>query len=148
MELAWIATSDQSLLYERTGLSVDKREVLKRSREGMPYSMEEIIRDSYVPEFTGFQSQNTYLESDLEKVLLDHLQNFLCADYKKSRVQYATAGMDQNLFVSRYLISLPKPEELQELLEKDRTFLMQPTAEGEDMIHKYVLGVPCTRRDA
>jgi hypothetical protein len=91
----------------------------------MPYSMEEIIWDSYVPEFTGFQSQNTYLESDLEKVLLDHLQNFLCVDHKKSRVQYVTAGMDQNLFVSRYLISLPKPEELQELLERDRAFLAQ-----------------------
>ena len=31
----------------------------------------------------------------------------------------ATAGLDQQRFVSRYLVSLPKPEELHALIEND-----------------------------
>lgn len=47
----------------------------------------------------------------------------LCTDRKSARVEYATAGMDQTLFVSRYLVNLPKPEDLERLLEQDRAFL-------------------------
>ena len=43
----------------------------------------------------------------------------LCTDKKETRVNYATAGLDQQLFVSRYLVALPKPEELQALIEND-----------------------------
>ena len=38
----------------------------------------------------------------------------------KTKVEYATAGMDHQLFVSRYLVALPKPEQLQKLIERDR----------------------------
>ncbi len=44
----------------------------------------------------------------------------LCTDKKDTRVDYATAGLDHDLFVSRYLVALPKPEELQHLIETDR----------------------------
>jgi methylaspartate ammonia-lyase len=44
----------------------------------------------------------------------------LCADRDSTKVQYATAGLDQQLFVSRYLVALPKPEELQALIERDQ----------------------------
>jgi predicted nuclease of restriction endonuclease-like (RecB) superfamily len=43
----------------------------------------------------------------------------LCTDKKETRVSYATAGLDQQLFVSRYLVALPKPEELQALIDAD-----------------------------
>lgn len=43
----------------------------------------------------------------------------LCTDKNQTRVSYATAGLDQQLFVSRYLVALPKPEELQALIERD-----------------------------
>lgn len=43
----------------------------------------------------------------------------LCTDKKETRVSYATAGLDQQLFVSRYLVALPKPEELQALIDTD-----------------------------
>ena len=43
----------------------------------------------------------------------------LCTDKKETRVSYATAGMDEKLFVSRYLIALPRPEELQALIDED-----------------------------
>lgn len=44
----------------------------------------------------------------------------LCSDKEKTEVEYATAGMDNNLFVSRYLVALPSPEQLRTLVEKDR----------------------------
>jgi predicted nuclease of restriction endonuclease-like (RecB) superfamily len=64
-----------SLLFERTGLSTDKRAVIDRAREQaaeMPRSITDLIRDPYVLEFTGLAEQPRYLESDLETALLDH----------------------------------------------------------------------------
>jgi predicted nuclease of restriction endonuclease-like (RecB) superfamily len=200
-----------SLLYERTGLSTDKAFVISHAREQSSrgdttssVTMADIIRDPYVLEFTGLPERTHYLESDLEKALLDHLQQFLlelgtgfcfearqrritlddehdhidlvfyhrilrchllidlkvrafqhgdagqmnyylnwwkdnvtaegdiapvglilCSDKRQAKVEYATAGMDQNLFVSRYLLTLPQPEALQHLLEQDRAHLEQ-----------------------
>jgi len=34
-------------------------------------------------------------------------------------VEYATAGMDNQLFVSKYLVELPKKEELEEFIQKE-----------------------------
>jgi len=44
----------------------------------------------------------------------------LCSDKDQTKVEYATAGLDQQLFVSRYLVALPRPEQLQRLIEGDR----------------------------
>ena len=44
----------------------------------------------------------------------------LCSDRRQTTVEFATAGMDNKLFVSRYLVALPKPEQLQALIEADR----------------------------
>jgi predicted nuclease of restriction endonuclease-like (RecB) superfamily len=191
-----------SLLYERTGLSTDKAAVIDRAREQTteaPSAIADLIRDPYVLEFTGLAEKSHYLESDLEKALLDHLQTFLlelgtgfcfearqkritvgsehdyldlvfyhrvlrchllidlktrafrhgdagqmnfylnywkaevmtekdqppvglllCAGKDQTKVEYATAGLDQKLFVSRYLVALPGIEELQRLIETDR----------------------------
>lgn len=49
----------------------------------------------------------------------------LCTDKKQTRVDYATAGLDQQLFVSRYLVALPKPEELQALIDTDTAAWLQ-----------------------
>jgi predicted nuclease of restriction endonuclease-like (RecB) superfamily len=196
-----------SLLYERTGLSTDKEAVLAHAHQQAaetPRSIAEIIRDPYVLEFTGLPERPLYLEKDLEKALLDHLQSFLlelgtgfcfetrqkritvgnehdyidlvfyhrilrchllidlkirpfqhgdagqmnyylnywkdqvmqpgdeppvglilCTDKKQARVDYATAGMDQQLFVSRYLTRLPSPEALQQLIERDTAVWQQ-----------------------
>lgn len=43
----------------------------------------------------------------------------LCTDKNQTRVDYATAGLDQQLFVSRYLHLLPSAETLQRLIEQD-----------------------------
>ena len=51
----------------------------------------------------------------------------LCSDKDTTKVEYAIAGMDQKLFVSRYLVALPKPEALRKLLEADRSHLSAAT---------------------
>lgn len=191
-----------SLLFERTGLSTDKQAVIDHARAqaaATPALIADLIRDPYVLEFTGLAERPHYLESDLEKALLDHLQAFLlelgagfcfearqkritvgnehdyldlvfyhrilrchllidlktrafehgdagqmnfylnfwkaemmqpgdqppvglllCTDKDQTKVEYATGGLDHQLFVSRYLVALPKPEELQHLIETDR----------------------------
>ena len=42
----------------------------------------------------------------------------LCTDRDSTLVEYALAGMDNNLFVSKYLLELPSKEEMQAFLEK------------------------------
>lgn len=42
----------------------------------------------------------------------------LCTDKNHALVEYALAGMDNNLFVSRYMLELPKKEEMQAFIEK------------------------------
>lgn len=49
----------------------------------------------------------------------------LCTDKDQTKVEYATAGLDHQLFVSRYLVALPKPEQLQQLIETDRAVWAQ-----------------------
>jgi hypothetical protein len=44
----------------------------------------------------------------------------LCTDKDQTKVEYATGGLDHQLFVSRYLVALPKPEQLEQLIEADR----------------------------
>jgi predicted nuclease of restriction endonuclease-like (RecB) superfamily len=200
-----------SLLYERTGLSTNKKAVTQRARtQEPPQTIEDVLRDPYILEFTGLAERTEYSELDLETVLLDHLQKFLlelgrgfcfearqfritegrrhhhidlvfyhrllrchvlidlkirpfkpadagqmnfyvnwfkarmmedgdqppvgillCSDSDGTAVEFATAGMDQKLFVSRYLVALPSAEKLRTFLEADRErieSLMPPPA--------------------
>lgn len=193
----------ESLLYERTGLSTNKKAVIERARKQArsagPESIAEIMRDPYVLEFAGLAERHEYSEEELETELLNHLQRFLlelgkgfcfegrqfrmtsgrkhhrvdlvfyhrvlrchvlldlktrafkpedagqmnfyvnwfkanmmqkgdnppvgillCTDKDGTDVEFATAGMDQKLFVSRYLTALPSAEELEALIEADR----------------------------
>ncbi len=196
----------ESLLYERTGLSSNKKAVIERSRtqsdKAPKESIDDLIRDPYVLEFAGLKEQVEYSESDLESALLDHLQKFLlelgtgfcfearqfritinnkhnrvdlvfynrrlrchllielkvrafrhtdagqmnfylnwfkanmvdkednppvgillCSGKDHTEVEFATAGMDNKLFVSRYLTALPSIEQLKTLIEADRALL-------------------------
>ena len=40
----------------------------------------------------------------------------LCTDYGETTVQYATEGLSQNLFVSKYRLQLPTEEEIRNYL--------------------------------
>ncbi len=44
----------------------------------------------------------------------------LCSDKDQTKVEFATAGMDNRLFVARYLVALPSAEQLRRFLETDR----------------------------
>jgi predicted nuclease of restriction endonuclease-like (RecB) superfamily len=189
-----------SLLYERTGLSTNKKAVVDRARkQEPPETIAEMLRDPYILEFTGLSERPEYSENDMESALLDHLQRFLlelgrgfcfearqfrmtegrkhhrvdlvfyhrilrchvlidlkirgfkpedagqmnfyvnwfkanmahegdnppvgillCSDKDGTEVEFATAGMDRKLFVSRYLVALPSAEKLRSFLEADR----------------------------
>lgn len=67
-----------SLLFERVGLSRDKEGVLELAKDGELISTpEELVRDPYVFEFLGLKKEGLYAETDLERALIDHLQEFL-----------------------------------------------------------------------
>jgi len=67
-----------SLLYERTGLSTDKKglilDINNRAESSKP---EGIMRDPYVFEFVGLEPKEKFAESNLEEALISHLQVFL-----------------------------------------------------------------------
>jgi hypothetical protein len=44
----------------------------------------------------------------------------LCCDRDSAKVEFATAGLDNKLFVSRYLVALPSAEQLRHFIEADR----------------------------
>ena len=55
----------------------------------------------------------------------------LCADKDAEEVHYATAGLDQAIFVSRYLVALPSEEQLTGWLREERV-LLQRHERGEE----------------
>ncbi len=66
---------------------------------------------------------NTYLNYFKEEICEpeDNLPVgiLLVAEKDNTLVKYATAGMDENLFVQQYMLKLPKAEVLQKYLEKE-----------------------------
>lgn len=49
----------------------------------------------------------------------------LCTDKNHALVEYALAGMDNNLFVSKYLLELPRKEDMQVFIEEQTRELVQ-----------------------
>jgi predicted nuclease of restriction endonuclease-like (RecB) superfamily len=67
-----------SLLYERIALSSDKQKVRELSAKGHQIQRsEDLIKDPYVLEFLGIEENKAYQEKDLEKALIDRLQDFM-----------------------------------------------------------------------
>ena len=65
-------------LYERLLLSSNKEAVLAMARnERLPELPQEIIKDPMILEFLGLERKPYYYEKDLEKALIEHLQQFL-----------------------------------------------------------------------
>src|SRR5262249_23684349 len=44
----------------------------------------------------------------------------LCTDKRSTHVQYATSGLSNQIFVSRYLVALPSEEQLRAFLREER----------------------------
>jgi len=65
---------------------------------------------------------NTYVSWYRENVMTEGdnppVGILLCTHKNQALVEYALAGMDNNLFVSRYLLKLPKKDEMQDFIEE------------------------------
>lgn len=67
-----------SLLYERLVLSANKNKILELSKEGQSLRKgKDLVKDPFVLEFLDIKENTDYLESDLEKNILEHLKEFL-----------------------------------------------------------------------
>ena len=65
-------------LYDRYLISPDKQEIMKLSENNkLEKTPEELLKTPYIFEFAGLKENKNYLETDLEKALLNHLTEFL-----------------------------------------------------------------------
>lgn len=188
-----------SLYYERLGLSIDKKELVKLTKEKAEIQSKPLdIRDPYIFEFLGLTPKEVMSESHLEEQLISKIEEFLlelghgfcfearqkriliggehffvdlvfynrilkchvlvelklekfthenigqlntyvnwykknimmegdnppvgillCTDKNHALAEYALAGMDNNLFVSKYMLELPKKEDMQKIIEEE-----------------------------
>ena len=187
-----------TLLFERTGLSTDKKGIISKIKDQKPFEPKDIIRNPYFLEFIGLEEKTQYSETDLESAIISHLQTFLtelgrgfcfesrqkritfgnthyridlvfyhrilkchvlidlklgkfdhadsgqmlmylnyfrknemtegdnppigiilCADKDDSLVEYATAGLENELFISKYMLQLPDKQILLNFITKE-----------------------------
>ncbi len=67
-----------SLLYERLTLSADKEKILELAEKGQVLKTnKDLVKDPFVLEFLDIKENTGYLESDLEKNIIEHLKEFL-----------------------------------------------------------------------
>ena len=65
-------------LYDRYLISPNKNLIMKEAKKGLLEKQpEELLKSPYIFEFAGLKENKNYLESDLEKSLLNHLTEFL-----------------------------------------------------------------------
>lgn len=80
----------------------------------------ELKVDEFTHEHLG--QLNTYVSWFKKNVMLEGdnppVGILLCTQKDHALVEYALAGMDNNLFVSKYLLELPKKEEMQKFIEE------------------------------
>ena len=63
---------------------------------------------------------NYYKENESQKGDNPPIGIILCAGKQESLVKYATMGLSQKVFVSKYLINLPRETEFQKIIEEQR----------------------------
>ena len=57
--------------------------------------------------------ENVMIEGDNPPIAI-----LLCTEKDRTLVKYALAGMDDNLFVSKYQLELPKKEDMERFIEE------------------------------
>lgn len=62
---------------------------------------------------------NYYKENEFTNSDNDPIGIILCSGKNEALVKYATMGLPQQVFVSKYLINLPSEEELQKIIEEE-----------------------------
>lgn len=84
-----------TLLFERTGLSTDKKTVIAKAKGKTESSATDIIKNPYLLEFLGLEEKPEYSEDILEKAIIDNLQVFLtelgrgfCFESRQKRITF------------------------------------------------------------
>lgn len=84
-----------TMLYERTGLSKNKKELLENFSKDQQQKAEDVLRNPYVLEFMGLEEKPSYTESDIETAIINHLQSFLtelgrgfCFEARQKRISF------------------------------------------------------------
>lgn len=84
-----------TLLFERTGLSTDKKAVLEKAKGERPLAPADLIKNPVLLEFLGLQEKSEYSESELEQAIITHLQQFLmemgrgfCFETRQKRISF------------------------------------------------------------
>lgn len=192
-----------SMLFERTGISKNKRAVLEENRNADMLQPETFFRNPYILDFLGLKEENFFIENDLEEAIINHLQKFLlemgrgfcfearqkritfdnkhyridmvfyhrilkchvlidlklgefshadagqmnvylnyykdnevekgdnapigiilCAGKNDTLVKYATSGMEQQIFVSKYMVNLPSEIDLKRIIAEEQRRLL------------------------
>jgi predicted nuclease of restriction endonuclease-like (RecB) superfamily len=82
-------------LYLRTGLSTNKEAVIAKFKNLKPAQPADVIRDPYFLEFLGLEEKTEYSETELEELILNHLQQFLvelgtgfCFEARQKRITF------------------------------------------------------------
>jgi predicted nuclease of restriction endonuclease-like (RecB) superfamily len=83
-----------TLLYERTGLSRDKKALVAGFSSKETKAID-IVKNPYLLEFIGLEEKHSYSESDLENAIINHLQDFLselgrgfCFESRQKRITF------------------------------------------------------------
>jgi hypothetical protein len=63
---------------------------------------------------------NYYKENESDKSDSPPVGIILCSGKDEALVKYATMGLPQQVFVSKYLVNLPSEKELQNITEQER----------------------------
>ena len=63
---------------------------------------------------------NYYKENELTNGDNDPIGIILCSGKNEALVKYATMGLSQQVFVSKYLINLPTEKELKKIIEEEK----------------------------
>jgi predicted nuclease of restriction endonuclease-like (RecB) superfamily len=85
-----------------------------------PMQPRDILKDQLVLEFLDLPAHLDYKEKDIEKAIIRHLQHFML---EPGRGKIFVLQENQQLFATRYRLYLPTEEELQQLIETDRSIL-------------------------
>lgn len=84
-----------TLLYERTGMSLNKDTMLEKLKNENLIQVVDIIKSPYILDFLGIEEKNEYSESDIEQAIINHLQTFLielgrgfCFEARQKRISF------------------------------------------------------------
>ncbi|MFD2162011.1 PDDEXK nuclease domain-containing protein [Paradesertivirga mongoliensis] len=102
-----------SMLYERTGLSKNKRAVLNKHLNKEELLPEDVFRNPYMLEFLGLKEETEYSESDLEQAIINHLQTFLlemgrgfCFEARQKRITFDNTHYRTDLIFYHHILKM------------------------------------------